>query len=179
MKVSSNTYILQVLIITLLSIVRQSSQTVYSCNRNVSCGCSASSVSINRIVGGEDASPGAWGWAVSIRIGSGSLCGGSIISSSWVITAAHCIDHFTEYDFMVYAGSNTRWSGSQNRTVSKIITHPNFNPSTFEYDIALLLLSSPLNMSDPALRTICLPNITQATLSAGEWPSSGTSVSIF
>ncbi|CAF2182438.1 unnamed protein product [Rotaria magnacalcarata] len=176
MKILPNTYMLQVLIFTLLSIARQSSQTVYTCNKNVSCGCSTSSVSISRIVGGENASSGAWSWAVSIRIGTGSLCGGSIISSSWVITAAHCVEYFTESDFIVYAGSNARWSGSQNRTVSKVIPHANFNPSTYEYDIALLQLSSPLNMSDPALSKICLPNVTQATLSAGEWPSSGTSV---
>ncbi|CAF4574215.1 unnamed protein product [Rotaria socialis] len=176
MTILPNTYMLQVLIITLLSIVRQSSQTVYSCNKNVSCGCSASSVSISRIVGGEDASSGAWNWAVSIRIGSSGLCGGSIISSSWVITAAHCVADFTPSDFIVYAGSNARWSGSQSRTVSNIIAHENFNPLTYEYDIALLQLSSPLNMSDPALSKICLPNVTQATLSAGEWPPSGTSV---
>ncbi|CAF2910948.1 unnamed protein product [Rotaria sp. Silwood2] len=169
-------HILQFFILILLSIIRSTHQTVYTCSASASCGCSMNSAIVNRIVGGEAASSGTWGWAVSISIADRSLCGGSIISSSWVITAAHCAEGVLASQFIVYAGSNTQWYGTQTRNVSRIILHSGYNPATYENDIALLKLASPLNMSNPYVSSICLPSVSQTTLSAGEWPSVGTNV---
>ena len=169
--------ILWFLMIVILSIVRPSEQAVYPCNANASCGCSTNSATVSRIVGGENASSSTWGWAVSLNINNTYLCGGSIISSSWVVTAAHCADGFTPSQFTIYAGSLIRWSGTQNRSVSQIIVHPDYNSTTLENDIALLQLSSPLSMSDPNVSQICLPDVSSAILAAGEWPSANTSVS--
>ncbi|CAF0787106.1 unnamed protein product [Rotaria sp. Silwood1] len=176
MKTIRSSHMLQIFIIILLTLVRLSYQTLYACNASASCGCSRNSATVSRIVGGETANSATWGWAVSISIANTYLCGGSIISSSWIITAAHCAEGFTASQFKVYAGSNIRYSGTQNRTVSKVILHSEYNSATFVNDIALLKLASPLNMSDPYVRSICLPSISQATLSAGEWPPVGTNV---
>jgi secreted trypsin-like serine protease len=138
--------------------------------------------SLARIVGGEEAGKGTWGWAVSLYIlvgDSENFCGGSILSSSWIITAAHCLENISSSDIIVYAGSNTFWSGTQNRTVSKIIVHSDYISDTFVNDIGLLQLTSPLNMDDPAVRPICLPSVSSTTLAAGEWPVPKSTVSTF
>jgi len=165
-------------ILLLLIVIRPSYQMVYSCDPTAACGCSANPVSITRIVGGENAGAATWGWAVSITIGGNSLCGGSIISSSWVITAAHCVFGNTPSQITIYAGSNFPQSGSQIKVASQIIVHPNYIPATYENDIALLRLASPLIMSDPNISPICIPSVNAATLSSGEWPPPGTTVNV-
>ncbi|XP_048824011.1 chymotrypsin-C-like [Lagopus muta] len=48
----------------------------------------------SRVVGGEEATPHSWPWQVSLQYkysgGWSHTCGGTLISSSWVLTAAHC-----------------------------------------------------------------------------------------
>ncbi len=170
--------LLRVLVIILLTVVRTSHQTVYSCNASVSCGCSRNSTVLTRIVGGETASAATWSWAVSLNIANTYLCGGSIISSSWVITAAHCVNGVKASTITVYAGSNLRWSGTQSRVASQVIVHPDYNTDTYVNDIALLKLATPLIMTDPFVSQICLPSVSSTVLSSGEWPPAGTTVSV-
>ena len=171
--------ILHVFVIITCCIFKSNSQTIYSCDSNAACGCSMNSAVISRIVGGEMASPFTWSWAVSISIQGLYLCGGSIISSSWIITAAHCMYGRSASSVIVYAGSTSRWSGTQSRRVIQTILHAQFNPTTYVNDMALLKLETPFSMSDPNLRLICLPTVNQTILSESEWPSVGTSVCIF
>lgn len=47
-----------------------------------------------RIIGGSDASPGQLPWQVAVEITTSSgksLCGGSLISATHVLTAGHCM----------------------------------------------------------------------------------------
>ena len=178
MKMTQNDYMLIFTMMILLSWIKTSHQTVYTCNAKASCGCSINSTSVTRIVGGENAASAAWGWTVSMTIAGKYLCGGSIISSSWVITAAHCVYGYNASQITIFAGSTTRFTGTQNRTGSKVIIHPSYSTQTHVNDIALLQLASTLSITDPYVSTICLPSINSSTLSAGEWPPAGTSVNI-
>jgi len=44
----------------------------------------------NRITGGSTAARGQFPWQVALIIDNAYFCGGSLISSLWVLTAAHC-----------------------------------------------------------------------------------------
>jgi secreted trypsin-like serine protease len=56
----------------------------------------------DRIVGGRNALPMEWPWQVSMqernktRNTSNHQCGGTIINSQWIMTAAHCVDLFSK-----------------------------------------------------------------------------------
>lgn len=162
-------------LILLLTVVELCSSTYYSCNSSSSCGCATSSAALSRIVGGEAAASQTWGWAVSLLIGN-ALCGGSIISNSWVLTAAHCVSGAIASQITVYAGSTVRLSGTQTRYVSRIIVHSSYSSSTFVNDIALLQLSSAFNLNDPSVSVICIPSVSSTTYSTSEWPAAGTTV---
>lgn len=164
------------LTILLLSFIEPSIQIIYSCNPKATCGCSLNPVSMSRIVGGENASKATWEWIVSISVKDNILCGGSILSSSWIITAAHCVENYMASHLTVFAGSIVRWSGTQNRSISKIIIHHNYDSTIFLNDIALLQLSSPLMMNDPNVSPICIPSINPFALTFDEFPPNGTTV---
>ena len=156
--------------------VHSSHEVVYSCSSTAACGCSTNTASVTRIVGGEVAGSSTWGWAVSIKLGTGGLCGGAIIASQWILTAAHCVSSYTASQITVYAGSNSMWSG-QARSVSAIYSHSSYNSATKQNDIALLQLSSALNTSDPNVKIACIPSVSSSVLSAGEWPPANVDVS--
>lgn len=56
--------------------------------------CGQQKIINERIVGGGTAQPGQFPWQVSVRRNGYGICGGSIISPTEVITAAHCVNSY-------------------------------------------------------------------------------------
>ncbi|XP_051986311.1 transmembrane protease serine 9-like [Xyrauchen texanus] len=114
----------------------------------------------SRIVGGLDAPEGAWPWQVSLHSSTygGHFCGGSLINSEWVLTAAHCFNSVSISTLQVYLGKSTQQGVNANeikRNVTQVITHPSYNSNTNDNDITLLHLSSPVTFND-YIRPVCL-----------------------
>ncbi|XP_016407472.1 suppressor of tumorigenicity 14 protein homolog [Sinocyclocheilus rhinocerous] len=55
------------------------------------CNCGVRPYKHNRIVGGQNSDVGEWPWQVSLHFQtSGHVCGASVISNKWLLSAAHC-----------------------------------------------------------------------------------------
>uniref|UniRef100_A0A8C4YK83 Neurotrypsin n=1 Tax=Gopherus evgoodei TaxID=1825980 RepID=A0A8C4YK83_9SAUR len=98
-----------------------------------------------RIIGGKNSLRGGWPWQVALRLKSSHgdgrlLCGATLISSCWVLTAAHCFKRY---------GNNTRnyictswrlshtgsWEYEQKIGVQQIMLHKEYRPDSNDYDI--------------------------------------------
>ncbi|XP_051961306.1 acrosin [Xyrauchen texanus] len=111
-----------------------------------------------RITGGHSALEGSWPWQVSIQWMSSHICGGSIISHQWVVTASHCFKNRNNYKLRVVAGLNYRFSQRkdvQYRSVQQVILHEMFNPSNYDNDVALLQLHRPLYFTN-YVQPVCI-----------------------
>uniref|UniRef100_A0A3P9MM88 Peptidase S1 domain-containing protein n=1 Tax=Oryzias latipes TaxID=8090 RepID=A0A3P9MM88_ORYLA len=110
----------------------------------------------SRIVGGQAAAAGAWPWQVRLDI-NGALCGGSLINSQWILSAAHCFSSTSTSGVVVYLGETGIYNSpnSVSRTVSRIIVHPNYNSPPKDNDVALLKLTSPVTFNN-YISPVCL-----------------------
>ncbi|XP_060679438.1 transmembrane protease serine 12-like [Hemiscyllium ocellatum] len=156
------------LLLLVLSSTGLLSQPVATVTRNPACGLRplmGEPVS-SRIVGGQDALPGAWPWQVSVQYKQRNVqqhvCGGTIIAERWVLTAAHCFcDRMSnQFSWLVVIGLHQRSQFDAHArvlVVDRILQHKEFNRETLEHDVALLRLHNAIVYS-PYVQPICLPH---------------------
>jgi len=108
------------------------------------------------IVNGQDATECEWKWQASLRRGSFSFCGGSLIHPRWVMTAAHCVANGNA-DFTIVLGDKDKSAVGSNEkeiAVTRVIKHPQYGSSS--YDFALIELAEPAPEND-CIGTVCVP----------------------
>lgn len=125
-----------------------------------------------RIVGGIAINITDAPWQVSLQLGGSHFCGGSIISSQWIATAAHCTRWIVQSMFncnlicfrfiswnhsaagnnpdriTIRAGSSAHRKDGELLDVKRVVQHAKFNYATIDYDFALLELAEPLEFDD-------------------------------
>ncbi|XP_055640411.1 mucin-2 isoform X2 [Toxorhynchites rutilus septentrionalis] len=118
-----------------------------------------------RIVGGTKAAFGRWPWQISLRQWRTSTylhkCGAALLNENWAITAAHCVDNVPPSDLLLRLGEydlalEEEPYGYQERRVQIVASHPQFDPRTFEYDLALLRFYEPVQFQ-PNIIPVCVP----------------------
>ncbi len=146
------------------------------------CAVSLAHAEKTRIINGKSAHITSYPWLASLYIGSqsdpnnGGGCGGSLIASRWVLTAAHCF--LNEAGDQVATGTAARTTVTLNSSninenisgnavvadVSRVIVHPSYNPNTAtsansnDFDIALVELSAAVNITPVRLFTGDVPS---------------------
>ncbi|XP_070560218.1 clotting factor C-like [Ptychodera flava] len=130
----------------------------------------------SRIFGGLSVLRGSWPWTAFLSVHSPAhgvrkaICGGSLLNNEWVVTAAHCVINpqansrtfghtLPLASFNVTLGLHRRSRPRkyvQYRNVVEIIPSPHNDPKTFDADIALLKLDTPVAFTK-YIRPICLP----------------------
>ena len=97
-----------------------------------------------KIVGGSETNPGQYPFMVSLADDIGHFCGASIISPTYVMSAAHCSGG--SFHAVIGAHDQYNLSGTQTINVKRQINHPNYGSDG--WDISVYELEEPI---DPAL----------------------------
>ncbi|GJQ84296.1 hypothetical protein Trydic_g5235 [Trypoxylus dichotomus] len=110
-----------------------------------------------RIIGGSSVDIADYPYQISLELYGSHICGGSIISSRFVVTAAHCTYGSSASNLRVRAGSSIRQAGGSVVTVAAINEHPGFDYWNLDYDVSVLELASDLSFGD-VIAPIDLPS---------------------
>lgn len=78
------------------------------------------------VVGGHDAPDGAAPYQCSIQESKVHLCGCSIISENWILTAAHCVHKSNAKTLEILVGTNDLTNGGTYYKVDRYATHERY-----------------------------------------------------
>jgi len=130
----------------------------------------------DRIVGGDEVEAHSIPWQVGLMIkgpdGDEIGCGGTIVSATKILTAAHC-NFQKEYgvplsSLYVNVAEHDLDSAADGvkHEISSFVSHPQYNADLTENDFAVITLVKPIDLGDKALAA-CLPSSNDPPLTPG------------
>ncbi|XP_038565803.1 tryptase-2-like [Micropterus salmoides] len=120
------------------------------------------------IIGGDDAKESSWPWMVHLNMTSDGInrwrCGGTILNSQWVMTAANCLDEHLKPDFhrsMVWIGVHKLQKAAVKYVgILNYVKHPDYQALSRGYknNIALIKLKKKITFSNK-VTAVSLPTV--------------------
>lgn len=112
----------------------------------------------NRIVGGKVTTPNDQPWMAGLWRQGKFYCGATVISSKYLITAAHCVYTFDPREIRVYLGGHDIANDyTEIRRIKTTQEHDYYDGVSFNNDIALIELDKPIKFG-PRVQPACLPD---------------------
>ena len=110
------------------------------------------------IVGGSEVTPYSLPWQVALvsRGGNRPFCGGTLISPTHVLTAAHCTGSST-FDIIVGEHTISSSSDGTRHTICRAVRHSNYNSNSLNNDFSIVHLNQPVAIGTRAVPA-CLPS---------------------
>lgn len=144
------------------SILNQKIRNTRALSINVSlvqvngCGKRVIPLILNRIMSGDIAAKAAWPWQASLQHNNIHQCGATLISNTWLVTAAHCFKNKANPHQWTVSFGTTINPPLMKRNIKRIIVHERYHSPAREYDIAVVQFSPKVTFSDD-IRRVCLP----------------------
>ncbi|XP_073847504.1 trypsin-1-like [Musca autumnalis] len=109
----------------------------------------------SRIIGGQFATPGQFPYQVSLQLRGRHHCGGSIISETFIVTAAHCTVGQNPAAMKVVVGTTDLLArNGKVVNVAQFIIHPRYNSQNQDFDMSLIRLAEPLKLGSSSVNKI-------------------------
>ncbi|NWV00866.1 ENTK Enteropeptidase, partial [Upupa epops] len=122
-----------------------------------------------KIAGGNDARREAWPWIISLHFNYMHVCGASLVSDEWLVTAAHCVYgrqlKLSQWKAVLglYNQADMTQPSITVRNIDRIVFNPHYMKQTKDSDIALMHLQYKVQYTD-YIKPICLPENSQQFL---------------
>ncbi|XP_031626302.1 trypsin-1-like [Contarinia nasturtii] len=108
------------------------------------------------IVGGHETIIEKHPWQVALLFRSKHSCGGSIISETFVLSAAHCfVSSRSLSDYQLRVGSSYHAKGGEIVKIKRVFIHKKYDTESYDYDFALIFLAKSLKFGNK-IRPIAL-----------------------
>lgn len=110
--------------------------------------------STQEIVGGTVTQISSVPWQVSLQAQGQHFCGGSIVTPTWIVTAAHCMEGGAPDRIVAGVSRLSQSAQGQVRTVKRVISYPGYTDASAGKDAALIELTTPLTLDGVNVKAI-------------------------